>query len=168
MTLLLLTYTCHYTPQSLDYPTYANTLHMPKDYAHIHNNHGWKYENEFNDHQHEIMMKDFYKHNQDKMTPDQIREFKIKTFPYLSNDDLRLNMSNMNILRKDLDLDTDTVLSENDRYSIRDVYYSMRECLSTHDNSSVHNKSYVFVKLVNLKPFYIKPYLTHKSEIKFC
>ncbi len=43
----------------------------------------------------------------------------------------------------------------------------MRECLSTHDNSSVQNKSYVSLKPVNLKPFYIKPYLTHETEIKF-
>ncbi len=27
--------------------------------------------------------------------------------------------------------------------------------------------SYVSLKPVNLKPFYIKPYLTHKSEIRF-
>ncbi len=32
---------------------------------------------------------------------------------------------------------------------------------------SVQNKSYVSRKPVNLKPFYIKPYLTHGSEIKF-
>ncbi len=49
--------------------------------------------------------------------------------------------------------------------AIRDFFYSMHECLSTHDNPSVQNKSYVSLKPVNLKPFYIKPYLTH--EIKF-
>ncbi len=43
----------------------------------------------------------------------------------------------------------------------------MRECLLTHDNRSVQNKSYLSLKLVNLKPFYIKPYLTHELEIKF-
>ncbi len=57
---ILHSHTCHdlynHTPQSLDYP------------------------NQFNDDQHEIMMKDYYKHNQDKMTPDQIRELKLKTF----------------------------------------------------------------------------------------
>ncbi len=45
--------------------------------------------------------------------------------------------------------------------------YSMRECLSAHDNPIVKNKSYVSLNPVNLKPFYIKPYLTHESEIKF-
>ncbi len=43
----------------------------------------------------------------------------------------------------------------------------MRECLSTHDNPSVQNMSYVSLKPVNLKPFYIKAYLTHETEIKF-
>ncbi len=42
-------------------------------------------------------MKDYHKHNQEKVTPEQIRELKIKTFPYLSNDDsLHLNMSDRN------------------------------------------------------------------------
>ncbi len=91
---------CNHIPQSLDYPTCADTLHMPKGYTHIHNKHGWKYENQYNDHQHEIMMKDQYNHNQDKMTPDQIRELKMKTFPYLSNDGIRLSMSDRNIVRK--------------------------------------------------------------------
>ncbi len=43
----------------------------------------------------------------------------------------------------------------------------MKECLPTHDNPNVQNKSYVSLKTVNLKPFYIKPYLTHELEIKF-
>ncbi len=71
------------------------------------------------------------------------------------------------IFRKELDLDMDSVLSGTDNKSIRDFFYSMRECLSTHGNPSVQNKSYVSLNPVNLKPFYIKPYLTHESEIKF-
>ncbi len=43
----------------------------------------------------------------------------------------------------------------------------MHEYLSTHDNPSVQNKSYVSLKPVNIKLFYIKPYLTHESEIRF-
>ncbi len=62
--------------------------------------------------------------------------------------------------------DTDYVLSGNDKHSIHDFFYSMHECLSTHDNSSVQKKSYVSLKPVNLKPFYVKPYLTHESEIR--
>ncbi len=139
---------------------------MPKGHIY-HNNHGRKYDNQFNIHQHEIMMKDYNKYNEDKMTPADIRELKTKTFPYLSNDDISLRMSDRNIVRKELDLDTDSVLTDNDKQSIRDFYYSMRECLSTHDNPSVQNKSYVSLKPVNRKPFYIKPYLTHESEIKF-
>ncbi len=49
-------------------------------------------------------MKDYYNHNQDKMTPDQIRELKLKTFPYLSIDDVCLSMSDRNIVRKELNL----------------------------------------------------------------
>ncbi len=119
---------------------------MPKGHTY-HNNYGRKYDNQFNDHQHEIMMKDKYKHNQGRMTPADSRELKTKTFPYLNNDDV--------------------CLTDNDKQSIKDFYYSMRECLLMHDNSSVQNKLYVSLKPVNLKPFYIKPYLTHESEIKF-
>ncbi len=131
------------------------------------NTFGREYENLFDDHQHKIMMKDYYSHNQDTMNAAQIRELKVKMFPYLSHDDVRLNMSDRNIVRKELDLDTDSVLSGNDKPSIRDFYHSMRECLSTYGNPSVQNKSYVSLKPVNLKPFYIKPYLTNESEIKF-
>ncbi len=74
------------------------------------------------DNQHEIMMRDYYSHNQDKMTPAQIRELKVRTFPYLSDDDVRLSMSDRNIVRKELDLDTDSVLSDTDKHSFRDFF----------------------------------------------
>ncbi len=48
---------------------------------------------------------------------------------------------------------------------------SMSPCPINHplglDPDIVQNKSYVSLKAVNLKPFYIKPYLTHETEIKF-
>ncbi len=65
------------------------------------------------------------------MSPAQIRELKVKTFPYLSDDDIRLSMSDRNIIRKELDLDTDSLLSGDDKQSIRDFFYSVHECLST-------------------------------------
>ncbi len=102
------------------------------------------------------MMQDYYSHNQDKMSPAQIRELKVKTFLYLIDDDVRLCMSDRNIIRKELDLNTYSVLSDTDKHSIRDFFYSMR------DNPSVQNKSYVSLKPVNLKLFYIKPYLTYE------
>ncbi len=86
------------------------------------------------------------------MSPAQIRELKVKTFPYWSNDDIRLSMSDRNIIRKQLDLDTDSVLSGNDKQSICDFFYSMCKFLSIHDNLSVQNKSYVSFKSVNVKP----------------
>ncbi len=57
----------NHTPQSLDYPTSAESLHMPKGNLYTFNNTGRKYKNQFNDHQHEIMKEDYYTHNQDKM-----------------------------------------------------------------------------------------------------
>ncbi len=96
------------------------------------------------------------------MSPAQIRELKVKTFPYLV-------MTMLDCLCL-----TET-LSEKNYISILIqfcliltnillvfCFYSMSECISTYYNPSVQNKSYV-----NLKPFYIKPYLTHESEIKF-
>ncbi len=74
-------------------------------------------------------MKDYYIHNQDKMSPAQIRELKVKIFPYLSDDDVRLFMSHRNIIRKELDLDNDSVLSGTDKHSIHDFFYFMHECL---------------------------------------
>ncbi len=156
-------YPYNHTPQSHDYHTCAESMHMSK-HCHPNEYENNPHSNEFIDNQHELMMKDYYSHNQDKMSPAQIRELKVKTFPYLSDDDVRLSMSDRNIIRKELDLDTDCVLSGTDKHSIRD---SMHECLSTHDNSNLQNKSYVSLKPVNLKPFYIKPYLTHESEIRF-
>ncbi len=56
------------------------------------------------------MMLDFYIHNQNKLSPAQIRELKVKTFPYLSDDDVRLSMSDRYIFRKELDLNIDSIL----------------------------------------------------------
>ncbi len=67
-------------------------------------------------------MREYHKYNQDKITADDIRKLKCKTFPYLSNDDVRLNMSDRNIIRKEFDLDTDSVLSDTDKQSIRDFF----------------------------------------------
>ncbi len=116
---------------------------------------------------HDMVMSDYYSHDQDKMTTDQIYALKCKTFPYLESTDVRLKMSDRVIIEKELDLVTDSVLSETDKIKVRDFYYSCRECLSTHDNPSVQNKTYVSLKPINLKPFYIRPYLTHEKEVIF-
>ncbi len=145
----------NHSPQSLDYPTCAESLHMSKKCFH-HSYYQNTHSNEFSDNQLEIMMQDYYSHNQDKMSPAQIRELKVKTFLYLIDDDVRLCMSDRNIIRKELDLKTDSVLSDTHKHFIRDFFYSMR------DNPSVQNKSYVSLKPVNLKLFYIKPYLTYE------
>ncbi len=113
-----------------------------------HNFYSNAHDHEFDDNEHGLMMKDYYSHSQDKMTTAQIRELKVKTFPYLSHDDVRLSMSGRNIFRKELDMDTDSVLSGNDKQYIRDFFYSMHECLSTHDNPSVQNKSYVSLEAI--------------------
>ncbi len=76
-------------------------------------------------------------------------------------------MSDRSIVQKELDLTTDSVLPEIERADIVDFLYSMRGCLSTHDNPSVHCKAAVSLKPVNLKPFDIRPYLTHEKDIKF-
>ncbi len=134
---------------------------MPRGNA-DHNFYSKAHENQFYDNQHELMMKNYYSYNKDKM-----RELKVKTFHNPSHTDVRLSMSDRNIIRKELDLNTDSVLPVNDKQSIRDFFYSMHECLLTHNNPCVKNNWYVSLKSVNLKPFYIKPYLTHETEIKF-
>ncbi len=77
---------------------------------------------EFNENHHEKIMREYHKYNQDKMTADEIWKLKSKTFPYLSNDEVRLNMSDRNIIRKEFDLDTDSVLSDTDKQSVRDFF----------------------------------------------
>ncbi len=120
--------TCHnqyyHTPQSHDYPTCAESLHITK-HCHHHKYQTKPHSNEFIDNQHGLMMKDYYSYNQDKMSSAQIRELKVKTFPYLSDDDVRLSMSDRNIIRKELYLDTDSVLSGNDKQSIRDLFFTL-------------------------------------------
>ncbi len=91
-------------------------------HSHHHQYHNNANSNEFIDNQHEPMMKYYYSHNQDKMSPAQIRELKVKSFPYLSDDDVRLFMSDRNIIRKELDLDTDSVLSGTDKHSTHDSF----------------------------------------------
>ncbi len=110
-----------HTIQSYDFPTCAESKHIcmsNSDYNFFsqHKN------TEFNDNQHEKIMKDYHKYNQDKMTAHEIREFKCKTFPYLSNDDVRLNISDRNIIRKELDLDTDSVLSGQQTSNRLDIF----------------------------------------------
>ncbi len=39
--------------------------------------------------------------------------------------------------------------------------------MSTHDNPRVQKKTFFSLKPVNLKTFYVGPYLTHEREIKF-
>ncbi len=116
---------------------------------------------------HEIMMRGYYSHDQDKMNASQIYALKRKTFSYLDKTDVRLKMPDRIIIEKERDLDTNSVLSETDKGIVREFYYSCTESLSTHDNPSVQNRTFVSLKPVNLKPFYIKPYLTHEREIKF-
>ncbi len=94
---------------------------MPKGNAH-HNYRSDADNRDFNENQHECMMKDYYSYNQDKMTAAQIMELKVRTFPYLSHDDVSLCMADRNIVRKELDVDTDSVLSGNDKQSIRDFF----------------------------------------------
>ncbi len=62
-------------------------------------------------------------------------------------------MSDRVIIERELDLVMDSVLSETDRVKVKDFYYSCSECLSTHDNPNVQNKTYVSFKPINLKPF---------------
>ncbi len=83
---------------------------------------------------HDLVMSDYYAHDQDKMTTAQIYALKCKTFPYLYKSDVSLKMSDNVIIERELDLLTDSVLSETDRVKVKDFYYSCRECLSTHDN----------------------------------
>ncbi len=69
-------------------------------HCHQHEYQNNPYSNEFIDNQHELMIKDYYNYNQDEMSPAQIREPKVKTFPYLSDDDIRLSMSDRNTSEK--------------------------------------------------------------------
>ncbi len=111
----------NHTPQSHDYLSCAESLHLPKGNVH-HNYYSNAHNHDFNENQHELMMKDDYSYNQDKMTVTQIKELKVRKFPYLSHDDLKLCMSDRNIVRKMLDLVTDSILSGNDKRSIRDFF----------------------------------------------
>ncbi len=72
-------------------------------------------------------------------------------------------MSDKCIIYNELDLSTDSVLPEHDKANMVDFFYSISECISTHDNLSVESKTSVSLKPVNLNPFYIKPYLPHKK-----
>ncbi len=59
----------------------------------------------------DIVMSDYYSHDWDKMNASQIYALTRKTFSYLDKTDVRLKMSNRIIIEKELDLNTDSVLS---------------------------------------------------------
>ncbi len=115
----------------------------------------------------EAIMKDYYSKDQDHMRANEIRKLKLRTFPYLDKNDVRLDMSDRSIVQSELDSSTDSVLPEIERSDIVDFFYTMSDCLSTHDNLSVHCNATLSLNPVNLKPFYIKPHLTHEKKIKF-
>ncbi len=71
----------NHTPQSHDYPTCAESLHMSKHCHHQNNANS----TEFIDNKHELIMKDYYSHNQDKMSPAQIRELNWKSRHFLTS-----------------------------------------------------------------------------------
>ncbi len=111
----------NHKPQSHDYPTCAESMHIHRNKK-DHNFYSKTTDTVFDDGQHEQMMKDYYSHNQDKMTPAQIWKLKIQTFPYLDSEDVRLYMSDRNIIRKERDLDTDSVLEHSDKQSNRHFF----------------------------------------------
>lgn len=115
----------------------------------------------------ENTMRMYYEHDQDKMTPSDIKQLKLKTFPFLSKNDIRLTMTDRMIIERELDLSTDSVLTDADRSSVRQFFYEHRQCLSTHGQPGISNKKCVTLKPVNLKPFYIRPYLTNQREVEF-
>ena len=110
----------------------------------------------------EKLMHKYYEHDQDKMTSQEIYALKCVTFPYLDKDDIRLRLSDRSIINKELDLNTASILNETEKPQIRELLYSLRSCISSHDNSSANSKNYVSLKPVALKPFYNMPYLTHE------
>ncbi len=110
-------------------------------------------------------MKNYYFKDQDHMNTSEIRKLKLKTFPYLDKNDVRLDMSSRSMVQRELDFTTNCVLPEHEKADIVDFFYSIRDCLSTHDYPSVNCKTTVSLNPVNLKPFYIIPYLTHEKEI---
>ncbi len=101
------------------------------------------------------------------MQHSEIRKLNLKTFSYLDKNDVRLDMSNRSIVRRELDLTTDSVLPDHEKSDMVDFFYSMRECLYTYDNPSVDCKKTISLNPVNLKPFYIRLYLTQEKAITF-
>ncbi len=100
----------------------------------------------------EVLTHNIVLSDQDKMNVSLIYALKSKTFPYIDKTDVRLKMSDRVIIEKELDLVTDSVLSETDKIKVKDFYYSCRECLSTHDNPSLQNKI-CFLETCKFKTF---------------
>ena len=63
----------------------------------------------------ESLMRNYHAHDQDKMTAQQIASLKRLTFPYLDADDVRVHLADRSIIHKELDLKTDSILSEEDK-----------------------------------------------------
>ncbi len=68
-------------------------------------------------------MKHYYTVDQDHMKISDIRKLKLHTFPYLDKNYLGLDMSDRSIVQRELDLTTDSVLHDQDKSDMVDVFF---------------------------------------------
>ncbi len=82
---------------------------------------------EFNENQHENMMKDYHKYNQDKITAQQVLELKCKTFPYLSKEISSVKNWILTRIQSYLaQTNTDSVLSGTDKNQL-EIFFTLCE-----------------------------------------
>ncbi len=105
--------------------------------------------------------------DQESMSKKDLFKLKSAVFPHLDKTDKRLTMTDREIIKRELDLKTDSVLSPDERSKVFDMFYKNRACLSTHGQVGTNTNLSIKLLPQNLSPFSIKPYLKHERDILF-
>ena len=85
-------------------------------------------------------------------------------YPFLDKDDPRLRMSNEEIIRKEIDLDTDCQLTSTERDQFLDILCKHDEAFSLHGEPGTCEDIVVKFKLNEEGGFYIRPYVLSSEE----
>jgi len=92
-----------------------------------------------------------------------IKVQKLKDYPFLEPNDPRLNMTNSEILHREVDLDTNCILSGQEKSEFRQILQNLQPTFSLHGEVGQSQHTIDF-DLIDDQPFYIRPYSVSEQE----
>ena len=109
--------------------------------------------------------KDVALHVSEKQNPDrqQLKEEKLKLYPFLEADDPKLTMTDKEIIMKEVDLTTNSVLTDEERSKFRSYLYDVKDVFSLHGEVGDTNYT-VSLQVTDTTPFFIRPYSVSEKD----